>query len=107
MIQETHQNSFHFFGPKDPKFTLLQGIFQGPIQHISKILAMGLEALFGFGDKILSVNHGKINVAIGISTGIFSLWALFFVFTSLLCGGQELGMNYSCECTCKFFSINL
>ena len=54
---------------------------------------MGLEGILSFGDKILSVNHAKVNVAIGISTSIWSILALFFTFSSLLCGGQEYGTD--------------
>ena len=62
---------------------------------------MGLEGILGFGDKILSVNHAKINVAVGISTSLMSMLAIWFVFASLLCGGQELGVDFTCQCNGK------
>ena len=62
---------------------------------------MGLEGILGVGDKILSVNHAKINVAIGITTSAMSMMAIWFVFSSLFVGGQELGVDFTCECNGK------
>ena len=62
---------------------------------------MGLEGILAFGDKILSVNHAQINVAIGLSTSANSMLAIWFVFASLFVGGQELGVDFTCECSSK------